>query len=373
MNASRRLFVCLVAAAAIAATVRPGAQAVPAAPSGLTYQVTGTTVSLNWINSPGQVAFYRVEAGGSPGTTFFTWDSSQLVDPNKLPQLLAQFATTGVPPGQYYVRVRAFDALGAASAPSNEVLVPVTGGCQAPGAPTDLTAITRDLSIIGRGHTALLAWNAGNGGQPTRYTMLASLAPGGPPIAAFSTASAFLNVSHVPPGTYYVRVQAETPCGTSPASTEIVVSSPGDSPALTPNAASGRLPWFAIGEFVAMVGAEARALGYMHGSTSCPVRPNFPENDIEARKTQRNAYIDYMVSRLRLLDQRFGYNAKPTRSNAIVAGDEIAYHWGSDAPEGSPNVYLIDTLGGHCTFGNEATVFRPFFDEYGKWTAAGAF
>ena len=117
VNASRRLFVCLVAAAAIAATVRPGAQAVPAAPSGLTYQVTGTTVSLNWINSPGQVAFYRVEAGGSPGTTFFTWDSSQLVDPNKLPQLLAQFATTGVPPGQYYVRVRAFDALGAASAP----------------------------------------------------------------------------------------------------------------------------------------------------------------------------------------------------------------------------------------------------------------
>lgn len=122
-----------------------------------------------------------------------------------------------------------------------------------------------------------------------------------------------------------------------------------------------------------MVGAEARALGYMHASLSCPSRPGFPDHDIEARKTQRNAYIDYMVSRLRLLDQRFGYNAKPTRSNAIVAGDEIAYHWGSDAPEGSPNVYLIDTLGGHCTFGNEAPVFRPFFDEYGKWTAAGAF
>jgi hypothetical protein len=92
------------------------------------------------------------------------------------------------------------------------------------------------------------------------------------------------------------------------------------------------------------------------------------------QKTQRNPYIDAVVARLREFDQRFGYNAKPTRAPfAQIAGDEIAYHWGSDAPEGSPNVYLIDVLGGHCTFRNETPVFRPFFDEYGKWTAAGAF
>lgn len=373
MIAFRRLAVCLVVALALAAAAGLRAQTVPAAPSGLTWVVNGNNVFLNWISSPGSIASYRVEAGPAPGETFFTWDSSQLVDPNKLPQLLSRFATTGVPPGQYFVRVKAIDAQGALSAASNEVTVPVTGACQAPGAPTDLTAIARDFSVIGRGHTALLAWNAGNGGQPTRYTLLASQVPGGPPIAAFPTPSAYLNVSHVPTGTYYVRVQAETPCGTSAASPEIVVTSPGDSPARTPDAATGRLPWFAIGEFVAIVGAEARALGYMDASRSCPSRSGFPDDDIEARKTQRNAYIDHMVSRLRLLDQRFGYNAKPTRSQAIVAGDEIAYHWGSDSPEGSPNVYLIDTLGGHCTFGNEAPVFRPFFDEYGTWTAAGAF
>ncbi|MEZ5284297.1 MAG: hypothetical protein R2712_05695 [Vicinamibacterales bacterium] len=60
---------------------------------------------------------------------------------------------------------------------------------------------------------------------------------------------------------------------------------------------------------------------------------------IERQKTQRNAYIDAMVAYLRQFDTRFGYNAKPTRANvnAIVAGDEIAYHWGNDAPEGLPN------------------------------------
>jgi hypothetical protein len=106
---------------------------------------------------------------------------------------------------------------------------------------------------------------------------------------------------------------------------------------------------------------------------SCPSRPGYSDSDIEARKTQRNGYIDFVVARLRQFDQRFGYNAKPTRANAIVAGDEIAYHYGSDAPEGSPNVYLFDTLGGHCTFGQETVDFRPFSNEYGKWTAAGAF
>ena len=128
-------------------------------------------------------------------------------------------------------------------------------------------------------------------------------------------------------------------------------------------------------DLVLQVGAEARNQGRLDGAVSCPTRPGFPDSEIERRKMQRNAYIDYMVARLRQFDPRFGYNAKPTRPqyNAIVAGDEIAYHWGSDAPEGSPNVYLIDTLGGHCTFGRETVDFRPFFDEYGRWTAAGAF
>ena len=360
----------LAAAVATLALVGTGLMAqsgMPGAPSNLVYQVDGRTVFLNWISSPGAVDFYRLEAGGTPGTTFFTWDSSTLVDPSKLPQLLSAFGTGGVGNGQYYVRVRGVNGAGV-GAPSNEVVVPVTGACQPPAAPPDFTAITR-------GSTVYMAWNMGSGGLPTSYVVHASFSPGGPVIAALGTSVNYLNVGGVPTGTYYVRVYAANACGASPYSDEIVVNAPSNSPVRTPNAASGRLPWFDVRNLVLAAGQEAASLGYMNGALSCPSRPGWPDSEIEARKVQRNAYIDYVVARLRQFDQRFGYNAKPTRSqyNAIVAGDEIAYHWGNDAPEGSPNVYLIDTLGGHCTFGRENPDFRPFFNEYGRWTAAGAF
>jgi hypothetical protein len=357
----------------------------PGAPGNLTYQVNGTTVWLNWISSPGLVenrtnpsaGFYRLEAAAGPGApAFFTWDSAQLVDPNKMPHLLSAFGPIGAPPGTYYVRVRGING-GVAGQASNEIVVPVTGGCQAPGAPTDFTAITR-------GTTVYLAWNPGNGGQPTSYTVHASFVSNGPVIAALGTSTPYLNVAGVPSGTYYVRVYASTTCGTSAASNEIVVTAPSNSVARTPGAASGKLPWFYVRDLVLQAGNEARNMGLMNGSVSCPQRPGYPwqnssdpnQNDpdiLELQKTQRNPYIDHVVARLRQFDQRFGFNAKPTRANAIIAGDEIAYHWGSDAPEGSPRVYLIDTFGGHCTFGRESVDFRPFSNEYGRWTAAGAF
>jgi hypothetical protein len=357
----------------------------PGAPGNLTYQVSGGTVWLNWIASTGMTesfnpntSFYRLEAGASPGTTFFTWDSAQLNDPGKMPHLLASFSTAGVAPGTYYVRVRGVNQ-GAVGPPSNEVAVPVTGGCQIPAAPTDVTAIMR-------GNMLFMAWNPGNGGSPSSYVVHAAASPGGAPIAVLGTSGAYLNVNPVPNGVYHVVVYAVSPCGTSPASTEIVVAAPFNSPARTPNAASGKLPWLYVRDVVFQ--ASAAASGLRDGQISCPQRPGFPwlnypipnptpeEADIiERQKTQRNPYIDAVVAYLRQLDTRFGYNAKPTRANvnSIIAGDEIAYHWGSDAPEGSPNVYLIDVLGGHCTFRNEVADHRPFFNEYGRWTAAGAF
>jgi hypothetical protein len=375
----------LAGAAVIAQGVAPGA------PGNLTYQVNGGNVSLNWISSAGMVdsfdsntSFYRLEAGGSPGTTFFTFDSSQLRDPSKLPHLLTSFATGGVGNGTYYVRVRGV-ANGLVGPPSNEVQIPVTGGCQVPPAPTDLTALTRADWVF-------MGWNDGSGAIPTRYEVLARLQSGGPVIASLGAGrvaghpGGTLNVSAVPAGTYFVQVVASNACGTSAPSNEIVISSPNNAPSVrTPNAASGRLPWFDIRPAVALFTSEAVNAGFLAGTRgvsndSCQRRPGFefttdPNNPVlELQKTQRNRYIDHVVRRLReLLDPRFGYNAKPTRENAIIAGDEIAYHWGSDDPERSPNVYLIDVLGGHCTFGNETPDFRPFFNEYGRWTSAGAF
>jgi hypothetical protein len=362
----RRIAVASVITLAVAAGVGLTAQGGVGVPANLVYQVNGRNVFLNWTSSPGPITHYRLEAGDSPGTTFFTWDSNTLVDLNKLPQLLSRFGTSGVGNGNYYVRVRGVNG-GDFSAPSNEVVVPITGGCQAPGAPTDFTAITR-------GDTVYLAWNPGSGGQPTSYVVHARYSSGGAIIASIGTTTANVNVGAVPTGTYFVQVFAATPCGTSPYSNEIVVNAPNGAAAVrTPDAASGRVPYFEVRNLVIAAGQEAAGRGLLNGAVSCPSRPGHSDSDIEARKTQRNAYIDYVVGRLRQFDQRFGYNAKPTRANAIVAGDEIAYHWGSDAPEGSPNVYLFDTLGGHCTFGRESVDFRPFFDEYGRWTAAGAF
>ena len=384
-----RLAVCLALGVAV---VSAGAGLIaqgtaPGAPSNLTYQANGGFVLLNWISSPGMTptfdqnsSFYRLEAAyGAGQAPFFTWDSStrgDTPDSRKMFYMLTDFGAGGVAPNTYYVKIRGVNH-GVVGPASNEVAVHVTPGCQAPGAPTDFTGIMR-------GSTVYMGWNDGNGGIPSQYVVVARYQSGGPVIAALPIGKpaangveppqgGYLNVADVPNGTYYVQVYAQNGCGTSALSNEIVVNAPNNGPAVrTPNAASGKLPWFQVRDLVQA--ATAAAGSRIDGSQSCPVRPNFDPSDIEARKTQRNAYVDFVVAYLRQnFDQRFGYNAKPTRANAQVAGDEIAFHWGSDAPEGSPNVYLIDTLGGHCTFGRESRDFRPFFNEYGRFTSAGAF
>jgi hypothetical protein len=92
-----------------------------------------------------------------------------------------------------------------------------------------------------------------------------------------------------------------------------------------------------------------------------------------------NQWLDYIVDRLRTLDTRWGYNGKPNRSAAdnsgvpvVAAGDEIAYHFGAGSDEGSPDVYLIDILIGHC--GTPVLGYRIFTgEEPGRWTGAGRF
>lgn len=93
-----------------------------------------------------------------------------------------------------------------------------------------------------------------------------------------------------------------------------------------------------------------------------------------------NPWLDYIIDQLRTLDTRWGYNGKPNRSAAdnsgvpvVAAGDEIAYHFGAGPDEGSPDVYLIDILIGHC--GPTPTLgYRVFTgEEPGRWTGAGRF
>ena len=87
----------------------------PTAPTGLTAQVAGRSVTLNWTAPPGGVTGYVLEAGASPGAT----QLSQAIG-----STASSLTVNDVPPGTYYVRIRARNGAGTGPA-SNEVVVVV--------------------------------------------------------------------------------------------------------------------------------------------------------------------------------------------------------------------------------------------------------
>jgi hypothetical protein len=133
----------------------------------------------------------------------------------------ASYVATGVPAGNYYVRVRAvgFDGQGP---PSNEVLVNV-GGCAAPPSAPQLSA----PSVAG--NSVSLAWSAGAGGcSASNYVLLAGSSSGVANIGAVNRGLALSFATTAPAGVYYVRVLAQNAHGSS-LSNEVVVTvgSPG--------------------------------------------------------------------------------------------------------------------------------------------------
>jgi predicted phage tail protein len=90
-----------------------GLPPLPGAPSTLTHQVAAGTVGLAWQSAAGAVDGYAIEAGSQPGLS----NLAVIRIGNVL-----SFSAAGVPPGTYFVRVRAFNATGLGAA-SNEVTV----------------------------------------------------------------------------------------------------------------------------------------------------------------------------------------------------------------------------------------------------------
>lgn len=85
-----------------------------------------------------------------------------------------------------------------------------------PGAPANLTSSVS-------GNTVTISWTAASG-DPTTYVIEAGSAPGAADLANFATgilATSFTGVA--PNGTYFVRVKARNPAGTSPPSNEITI------------------------------------------------------------------------------------------------------------------------------------------------------
>jgi hypothetical protein len=192
----------------------------PSAPPNLASSVNGSTVTLVWQApaSPEAATSYLIEAGSSAG-------SSNLLVFDTLSPATA-FTATNVPPGTYFVRVRARNSDGA-SVPSNEVVVVVGGAPCAgpPGAPSGLTASVN-------GSTVSLAWTAASGCAPTAYVVEAGSSPGSSNLANFtigSTATTF-SAAGVPVGTYYVRVRAASGSGAGGPSNEVIVTVGGGSP-----------------------------------------------------------------------------------------------------------------------------------------------
>jgi predicted phage tail protein len=172
-------------------------------------------VALSWTPSAsgGSADFYVVEAGSAPSLINLAQFSTGSPSPG--------YAASGVPPGVYYIRVRAGNAFGVSGA-SNEVALQIGGRSGTdvpPGAPMNLQAIVNLSNVT-------LTWTPPtSGGLPTTYIVEAGSAPSLSNVAnvAIPSSVAGFATTGVPAGVYYVRVRAANGWGIGAASNEVVV------------------------------------------------------------------------------------------------------------------------------------------------------
>ena len=186
----------------------------PSAPTGLVATVTGSTVLLTWIASPGGTpASYIVQAGSSSGL-------SNLVSSNTLSSV-PSLTAAGVGAGVYYVRVLAANASGT-SGPSNEVVVTVGGaGCGL------VPAVVTGLSTSSSGSSVTITWQKpAVGCAPTAYIIQAGSAPGLSNLANFSTGNTdtSFSASGIGNGSYYIRIIGTNAAGAGGASADVVLT-----------------------------------------------------------------------------------------------------------------------------------------------------
>jgi beta-glucanase (GH16 family) len=180
----------------------------PAAPDALTAVVSGRGATLTWSAHGGDAAYLLEVASAERRAN----PVSAEISPTR-----AEVTITGIPPGQYFVRIRAKNATGPGGA-SNEILIAIPADCVGvPSAPSSLTG-----NVVGDAVT--LFWQGGTSGCPaSAYVIEAGSGPGSSDLANFSTGSSATTfaVTGVIGGTYYVRVRAMTSAGTSAPSNEV--------------------------------------------------------------------------------------------------------------------------------------------------------
>ncbi len=193
----------------------PGLTA-PGAPTGFTATASASTANLAWTTptTGGTPTAYMIEAGSvSGGLTLANFSTGSTA---------TTYSAPGVGAGVFYLRVKATNSAGT-SAASNQATMVVGGGCAAaPGAPTG-------FAISGNsGGTVAFTWSAASG-SPTSYLIEAGSTSGAANLVPGSdlggTATSY-TATGVARGTYFVRLRAKNPCGTSGVSNEVVLVVP---------------------------------------------------------------------------------------------------------------------------------------------------
>ena len=200
--ASRAILTPAVATTYTASFTAVSVTGVPTAPGGLTSVVNGATVRLSWNRAVGAQG-YRLEAGTASGLANLV--NADMGDVTSFQGL--------VPPGTYFVRVRAANASGV-SAPSGQVTVVVTttASCVSPPpVPAGFTAQTGGL-------LAALSWSAAPGA--TGYVLDVGRASGLVE-ATIGLGPATTYQTLAPAGSYFTRLRAQNACGTSGPSVEV--------------------------------------------------------------------------------------------------------------------------------------------------------
>jgi hypothetical protein len=181
----------------------------PSPPLNLSAEVVGNNVTVSWTAGSsvgGAPSSYILQVGNAPATS------------NVFNATVGGATTASgfVPGGAYFWRVIALGP-GGQSAPSPESQFMV--GCAAPLAPANLS------SSVSSG-TVTLTWSEVSGTTPVSYVLEAGSAPTLANLLVTSVGSQPSLVTPAPPGTYYVRVRAQTACGTSGPSNERVIVVP---------------------------------------------------------------------------------------------------------------------------------------------------
>lgn len=196
-------------------------------PSALDGLTRGNVVRLTWTGSEPRASSYLIEAGSEPGqsdvASFRTGTSATGLE-------------TVAAAGTYFVRVRADDP-GAPGPPSNEIALTVTG-CSASVPPPTRLAAAID------GTTVTLTWEP-SADFVRHYVIEAGSFHGSANLARISIPGDRTSfTTEAPRGTYFVRVRADTTCGTSAATPDVwmTVGNGALPPALTGLTVTGTAP-----------------------------------------------------------------------------------------------------------------------------------